>query len=883
MKTRVLILAAFGVLGVGACSKASSPIVDGGGGGCLTDRDCPDPANPNPSLFMCNKATATCEPGCINKEDCSAARRGTYALEACRTDLGGLGCECDEGRCVGSWCSSDAECGERVCRNGACVTAPEVSSVSRCAITPDLVVVKRGATAKLSLLAWSAAGEPIVPKAQVQWTPTSGGPLTGGGTGGLSVELTATSEAGEAVLAVEAAVGSAVCQAKAIVLPSAPSGASEVAVEVIDELSHRPLGGLDVVMSKEDGSIVTQDGQSSVKTNRRGLAKLVLPQGLTRFSVTAFGPDHAYVTVANYSPSPDGGAAPYLSIVTRRNQSDKYGGVKGRYTGAPQNGNAHMGMAGMSMRGSLNNLSVGQLFGPAVKRDILGQPGVALPSGVSVTIGAMKVKEGYSAQGLAGVCTDAAGAPDEAAIAQGTCGTLTAWSFVGDVPLNLLPIDALLGGGTLTNLDITQLLPGLGPIVNTMTSSVVRDARFSLRPTPWTDAGVPDFSDESSLTQVDHPFVQMPLAFPFVLTVPDLPKYRGAYAGSVLVLGGAKVPGRGFTPLGLGTAVNADGSAKVDAPSQGSLASGQIPLRMAPTHHGLEGSEYTILVAATAGTSPNDASATPGGSWLSVPMPKNQLRFDPTGSSPVDLTAMHFLAYPEGAQFNFLDVANSQVPARSFRFSPMPDLGEVSVVRVSFADGFDRRWDVLIDPASAASGFTLPKPPASSPDRLFSLNDPSGARSSMMVHTQHLRSGGADLTFTDFVEVGNTNGDRLPDLLVGFASLDYKRPTVEFTKPTAPAATVAKGSVLTLKVLRFNLGESSGADGVVRLTFTPDSADCPAALLSHETMLGNGVLEYPLPLTCVGTDLLVRAELLKTDTATPVTPPVSATMQLTVN
>lgn len=881
MKTRVLILIALGVLGSGACSKAPSPdVVDGGGGGCLTDRDCPNQANPDPSLFMCNKATAMCEPGCINKEDCSAARRGTHAIEACRTDLGGLGCECDEGRCVGSWCSSDAECGDRVCRNGACVTAPEASSVSRCVITPDLVVVKRDTTVKFSLLAWNAAEEPVVPKAQVQWTATSGGPLTGTGTG-LSVELIATSEAGEAVLAVQAAVGSAVCQAKAIVLPPAPSGASDVAVEVIDELSSRPLVGLDVVLSKEDGSIVTQDGQSSVKTDGRGLAKLVLPQGLTRFSVTAFGPDHAYVTIANYSPSPDGGAPRYLSIVTRRNQSDTYGGVKGRFTGAPQSANAQMGMAGMSMGGALNTLSLGQLFGPTVKRDIPGQSGVALPSGVSVSIGSLKVKEGYSALGLAGVCTDAAGAPDEAAIARGTCGTLTAWSFAGDVPLNLLPIDAFLGGGT-PDLDITQLLPALGPIVNSMTSSVVRDVRFSLRPTPRTDAGVPDFSDESSLTQVDHPFVQMPLAFPFVLTVPDLPKYRGAYAGSVLVFGGAKVPGRGFTPLGLGTAMNADGSAKVDAPSQGSLASGQIPLRMAPTHHGLEGSEYTILVAAMAGTSPNDASATPGGSWLSVPMPKNQLRFDPGGSNPVDLTAMHFLPYPEGAQFNFLDVENSQVPARSFRFSPMPDLGEVSVVRVSFADAFDRRWDVLMDPASAERGFTLPKPPAGSPDRLFSLDDPAGARSGMMVHTQHLRSGGIDLTFTDFVEVGNTNGDRLADLLVGFASLDYKRPTVEFTKPTPPAATVAKGSVLTLKVLRFKLGESSGADGVVRLTFAPDSG-CPAALLSHETTLGNGVLEHSLPATCVGTDLLVKAELLKTDAVTPVTPPVSATMQLTVN
>ena len=883
MKIRFLVT--LGVLGFGAsCSKSITPLVDGGQAGCLTDRDCPDPAHPDPMLFMCNKTTATCEPGCINKEDCSASRRGSYAIDACRTDLGGLGCECDEGRCVVSRCSSDRECGALVCRNGACVTAPDASSVTRCAITPDLVVLKRGAKAKFSVSAWGATSQPLVPAGHVQWTVAAGSPLTGGGAGS-SIELTAVTETSEAVLAVEASVGSATCRAKALVLPSAPSGAAQVDVVVVDELSGRPLEGLDVLLSREDGSIIGQDGGVTMKTDGRGLATLALPPGLSRYSVTAFGPDHAYVTIANYGPSLDGGSPRYLSIVTRRNQTDQYGGAKGVYTDAPQSGNAHLGMAGLSLGGSLNSLSLGQLLGPSVKRDIsvgnLSQTGVAIPSGVSLTIGDSKVKEGYSAQGLAGVCTDDSGAPDEAAIAAGACGTRTAWSFVGDVPLNLLPIDTLLGGGNLGDLDVSRLLSRLSPIVSTLSSSVSRDVRFALKRTPH-DGGVPDFSDESSFSQVDHPFVQMPLAFPFVLAVPDLPKYRGAYASSALVIGGANVAGRGPVPLGLGAAVNADGSSRVDPPSQGSLASGQIPLRMAPTHHGLEGSPYTILVAALVGTGSSDASATPGGSFILSSMPDNQLPFDPDGRSPVDLSGFPFPPYPEGAQFNFLDTATAQVPPRSFRFAPVPDLTRATVVRVSFADALDHRWEVLLDPADAQRGFTLPKPPAGHADRLFSLDDASGPRSAMMVHTQSLRSAGADLTFANFVELGATNGDRVQDLLVGLSFLDYNRPTVEFSNPVGARATVAKASVVTLKVLRFKLGETSGDDGVVRLTFTPD-AGCPAAFLSHETTLGNGLLEYPLPATCVGTDLSVKAELLLPDKVTPVTPPVSATLGLTIN
>jgi hypothetical protein len=73
----------------------------GGGGGCFEDVDCPDPR-----FFFCNTTTSQCEPSCKVRNDCTADARGQYALDEC---AGGLGCQCDEGKCVAGLCGSDAD------------------------------------------------------------------------------------------------------------------------------------------------------------------------------------------------------------------------------------------------------------------------------------------------------------------------------------------------------------------------------------------------------------------------------------------------------------------------------------------------------------------------------------------------------------------------------------------------------------------------------------------------------------------------------------------------------------------------------------------------------------------------------------------------------
>lgn len=866
-------------LGLFACGGNPSNTDGGTGGGggssgdCIEDIDCPDP-----QLFFCNTTTSKCEPSCRVKEDCSAAVRGAFALDYCN---GALGCECDEGKCVGSLCSSDSDCGSQVCRNGACVAPPAASTVAKCAISPDLVVAKEGAKVKFWVSAWDASNKPVVVKEGATWTATSGSPLTGSGSGG-SIEFTAsTATTGTAAVdAVQAAFGSTTCTAKAIVLP-ATLAAGEVAVAVIDELSGRPIANADVVLSNTDGTIVQQAGADSVKTDARGYVKLT--GAPATFNVSAFHAEYSYLTIANYS-----GSSKFLSMVVRRNQTDKYGGYKGGFgSTVPATSNVHAAIAGMSIAGSITNLSIAQLLGPSVPTDIkigsaINQMGVPIPAGVFLGFGDQQIKNSFAGQGLAGTCAD------EQKVLAGECGTRTAWALAGDVPLGDLPIDAVAGG--LDNINIGQLLSRILPIFKKFNSSVARDVTFNLKATPMT-GGKPDFSDQAHFVTQDHNFTQIPLAFSYVTKLPELPKFKNAYVDGVAIIGGASVPGQGVVPLGIGVGVNTnpiDGQTdkQADLPSQG-----LVQIRMAPTHDGIEGGEYGLVIAGISAKGLTDSSAGLGASAIFARLPNNALVFDPKGAAPVDVSAESFPVFPEGAKFNFTNAAQGAIPARSFRFGAAPDLSKINVLRVSFADDMEHRWDVLMNPSQASAGFTLPAIPSGTThaDRLFANGMASGDRSTMVVQALRLNTkpsgGGTAIDFNAFVELNDTNADRTTDLLTAFGFLDYGRPSVAFTTPKDSPATIAKGSKIVVQVKNFKVGTTGADDGVVGLSFSSGGSPvtgCDATTLSTETTAGNGELEYTLPMSCAGANLSMKAELLMIDGTTPVAPAVSTTNTVTI-
>ncbi|MDP1824529.1 MAG: carboxypeptidase-like regulatory domain-containing protein [Archangium sp.] len=869
----------------GACAT-------GGGGGssaeCVEDSDCPDP-----QFFFCNTVTSQCEPSCRSAAQCNPAsvnngvRPPAYALDFC---TGSLGCQCDEGKCVGSLCSADSDCGSLVCRSGACVTPPAATAVAKCTVSPDFAVFKQGSKARFWVSAWDASNNPIVIKDGATFTAVGSAlTLTGTGTGHFADFTAANATVTTPTASVQASFGTVNCQAKAIVLANPAAG--EVAVSVIDELSGRPVPGAKVMLSSTAGAIIQQGANDTVDTDAQGYA--VLSGIPAAYSVSVFHPEFSYVTVANYA-----GTSRFLSFAIRRNSLDKYGGYKGGFTNVPMSSNVHAALAGMSLAGSITNLNLTALLGPSVPTDIkigsaINEMGVGIPAGAYLGFGDQKIKDDIAGQGLNGTCLDGAGQPDEARIAAGTCGTRTAWALAGDVPLGDLPIDAVAGG--LDNINIGALLGRIVPIFKKFNSSVVRDVQYTLRPTPILDGGAPDFTDQSQYTVANHDFTQIPLAFNFVVKMPTLPQYKSSFVDAVAIIGGASAVGRGVVPLGIGVGVNTmpvDGQIDRLEPGGGAptIAAGNIGVRMAPTHHGLEGAHYGLLIAAISAKGLTDASAGVGASALFPRLPGNKMVFDPAGSTPVDISTQVFPIYPEGAKFNYAGANDGAVPARSFRIgaTPTTPVPGVNVIRVSFADAIETRWDILVD--AAAPGFTVPPVPGTLRDRLFANNVAGGTRSDLLVQAfrmtkDPLVTTSPAVSFTDYVELNDTNADRTTDFLTAFSFLSYGKPTIEFKTPSANPATIVAGSKIVVSVGGFSIGTTPGTnDGVVRLSFTGGPAACATVVLSTEVpMAGSGDLEHTLPAGCVGAGIGIRAELLKVDSSTPINPAVATTITATIN
>ncbi|MBL9037744.1 MAG: hypothetical protein JNG84_04435, partial [Archangium sp.] len=860
---------------------------DGGGGtACVTADDCPDSR-----LFACSPNTGTCEPACRSKDDCSAGARGAYALDFC---AGGLGCQCDDGRCTAALCSADDDCGSQVCRNGACVPAPAATEATKCTVVPDFVVLKPGAKRTFTLSTWTATNQPIIVKAGGTWSAPAGSPFTGSGTG-LTAEFTAASATPgtSAVAAVSVTVGGATCTAKAIVVAPPSSG---VGVMTLDELSGRPVANVDVMLSLPDGTVVQQTGGPTVKSDARGYAALTgQPNGA--YSISAFHAEFGYVTIANYSSAT--ADKDFLAIFLRRNTPDNFGGYKGVFTGVPSTGNVHAGIASMSLAGGLTTLSIPQLLGPtALTRvkigDAIDRMNVPLPAGVYLAFADSPVKANVSALGLAGTCL-ANGVADEAQITAGRCGTRTAWALSGDVPLNELPLEQIALG--LNSIDYTTLLSKVIPLFKRFNSTIVRDVQFTLKASAYDNATAKyDFSDTSSFTAQDLSFAPgagsnaVPLSFSYAATLPDLPRFRGNYADGVIVLSGANVLGRGVVPLGLGAAINTSPrDTKVDA--QAGLPVGQVQVRMAPTHHGIEGSQYAIVFGALSSDSVNDASAPIGASSLLARLPGNKLLFDPSGTTPVNFAGQTFLPYPETARFNFLDVLQGSLAPRTFTFGTAPNVSTVQVMRVTFTDATEHLWDVYIDPTKAAQGFTLPKPPGALADRVFTRGVLSGGRSAMVTEMFRLKTdaanfASADVTFNGLFELNSTNFDRFTEFLTAFTFVNASRPKIAFVTPAANPMTVTAGSKVTMKVTFIKIGTGTGAEAQLGLAFTSNGvpvAGCTAATLRTETMTNNGTVEYTLPSTCTGSNITVTATLLDLATAPqPISPPVSASTVISI-
>ena len=824
---------------------------------CSVDQDCPDPA-----LFFCNRVASLCEPACRTREDCLAARRGPYSLNEC--DSNPLGCQCDSGKCVPSLCSRDADCGQQVCRDGRCVEPPLSAAAASCQVTPDFVVGRPGMAVRFDVAVSDAAGKPVVLSQGITWTAVSPA-VTGSGTGTsatfqLSQQATATQ-------AVEARVGNASCRASVTVVPASVAP-GQVRVVVTDELTGRPLPAVAVVAADETGSLT-----GSAATDEGGGA-LVPASGVV--SLTAFHADYGYLTLAHYDTAT---GSRVVLLPLRRNPLQSHGGVRGTFKNLPVSSNIRMGFAGLSLPGLGVELAPEQLVGPTQTVSVnLGglARDVSLPAGAYVALPNTPVKNQYAAPGVAGVCDiSLAGVLNpEQAIGSGACGTRTAWALAGDVPPTELP-PSLFGPAV----DVGQVLAQSIPLLKRFQSSVVRDVQFQLRPTPGADTGAPDFKDTAHYTLLEHDFQQLPLGFQFAVRVPSLPRYRGTFLDGAFVVGGARVPGRGLVPLGLGLAVNVNPADPNTDTQAGLPGPGLVTVRMAPTHHGLEGSDYRLLVIASSNAALNDASAGAASSALVEPLPS--LLFDPNGATPLS-PAGRFLPVPEGARYNFDPAPFRGLAGRQFRFVTEPGLTDATVLRVVFTNRLGRRWTVLMDPAHAGSGFRLPVPPQPFEDRTY-FGDLSGTRSLLLVQALTVRQDQQPrLTPVVLAQGDFASLDRLSDFTRAYSLLDYQRPEVSWLVPEVDGLSVPRESTVRVRATGFRVGSGLTDDGYVQLTFNGGTGCAGQSVRGDvDASQGRGEVDLRLPAGCSGLNLLLTATLVD-PSGTPLRPAVSSTRLLNI-
>ncbi|MFT3711201.1 MAG: dickkopf-related protein [Archangium sp.] len=805
---------------------------------CFTDSDCG-----NTTFFVCDTRLSRCVPSCTTNADCNQRPDG-YALAQCS---GALGCVCDLGTCSTRQCSSDSECGPNVCRDGACVAPPQVSEVARCQITPDFAVVGVDEELTFSVLAWKADESPIVIAGGASWS-LIGDALSGDtSTHGFDAKFTGATNTQQAVPAVKASFGDTHCEAKVMVLPAAPLGRR--VVSVIDERTARPLRGAKVVASRDDGTVILQNTSSFIETDAQGMAVLLVPQGTALPTVSVFHPDYSYQTIVRIPE-----VAPLLRVALQRNPTALYGGYQATFDGLPLTSNVQLARAGMSSASDLTSLRLTDEGEPTEL--ITARIGSALefndtpiPLGTLTGLAGQLIKPSVAVAGVNGVCFDANGQADESDIAAGRCGVQTAWALTADVPLGDLPGD-LLFANNFNFLPVIERLP-----LKTLSSSVQRDVQFALSTPPTDQFGLPDLSNVSAFTHITYEFKQVPLGFSFVVRTPRLPKYRDEYLDRVLASGVAMQPGRGAVPLGVGTALNMmPEDDQLDV--QGDLPPGHFAVRMAPRHHGLEGASYALMTQVRSTKFPAVGRAT---STLISRVPEDKLFFDPKAEDQtLDQSVRSFLSLPENGQLT--------ATTRHFALEPRTD---ATLVRVTFIDAENCKWDVLVDPTMPE--FSLPTPPTR--DRLFADGMALSRPSRITVQTQRFDE---PVTSDRLVQFAEWNArPALHDamrFLTAWSSVELKSPNVKFLDPSLPGKTLSVGATLSIGIEGVHLGTRAN-DHQLDVRLTGGSAACQGAVITEE--LTPGLVQVTLPQACRGSNLLIEAELIDQQKA-PFVPAVVA-------
>jgi hypothetical protein len=270
-------------------------------------------------------------------------------------------------------------------------------------------------------------------------------------------------------------------------------------------------------------------------------------------------------------------------------------------------------------------------------------------------------------------------------------------------------------------------------------------------------------------------------------------------------------------------------------------------------------------------------------------VPGNKISFDLSGANPISMP-MGFVAVPESAKFNAGVNALPSLPLRTFKFATALSTTGLNVLRVQFSNSAGRRWTVMADVSTP--NFTLPTPPGTPTafeDRIYDNNSPGSQRATMLVQMLGLSStpaaGGNPVGFTQLVELGSTNADRLTDLTTAFSVDSYGRPKIAWTTPSAAGSTILHGTNVAVTVTNFVVGQTATADGIVRISFTGGTGCTGTVDGTVDSSGGQGQISIQLPQGCTGTGMTLTATLYDNEaTPQPISPAVSAPIgSITIN
>ncbi len=728
MAASVAAVVAFAMTTV-SCTPPTTTADAGDGGACGKDplstacackvaKDCV-PLHPEDQHKWLCTAGKRCQPLCTKNSDCTQF---------------GADWVCDDALCQKPACGDDAQCGAgSCCIGGGCKPCLTPTDVASCAVLPEKALVHQGDTKDFTILATDASGSTVAYKGAVTWSVDQAGDAS---VSGSDITGTVTGGATTGAFSVKATIGSIDCTA-ASAINYAAADASQTRVVVADLGTHLPIAGATVVI-----------GANTQTTDANGIATFDGADA-SKKTVSVFDNDYAYLTMIDVT------GTDLIAYLKPPAQSGSFTGTMGPRDFdnlSDLKGNVHLAIYGGSIPGNLIDLQLSTLLGASVPTTIdLGSSSqtVSLPEGTVIGLGEQMFKQDYTV--LAPV------------------GKRTVWGLGGNAQFSAITtaLGPALSGGSTSNLDVGGLLTSLLPLLGKLESGVVT----GLDATADTPTAI------GAKMKLDTP-----LRLRATATLPDLPTYQSAGAtmhfDGAIVLGGALYSPQGLVPLGLTAGVDQLGGGtdpndptkqlpdgKID-PAEDGLNPGQVALRLAPLHGGLETSKYAGLALAASFSSlftkaaPNTPKAPLVLSGI-VTFP-GDIPYSPTASTPISF-GDHFLGVPEPTLVDRTFNLGTSVTGAAFH-------------RIDIGGDATGEWTIYFPAGATPASFDIPTPPAGFADRLMATAQGSTSLPQVLVQSVELGNGTDSLDYNGVMNFTSDNMDDLTTRITTFSVREIVRP-----------------------------------------------------------------------------------------------------------